>query len=311
MLAMLAGCAHYERAATNVDRGFNSAILDHEYKHALKAYDHEDYAIAATSFENLVDRLPESPEREEVLYKQGVAYFKLRNYHDADETFKNYLTRYPSGRFLADVTQEEARVAVERTKPNPVATELLDAAKKDLSTLTKLEAQHPTDPEVKYLLGNIQYELGHYEQAGQKYLEAQSLQAAYMEKDLIRERMFINNQGQPVVLTPADLDKLDRERHPLVIFDAYPFRSRNNTDAFGAQQVYKVVTGKIRNQGSKVLHNVSIDVRFVNAVSDILDVQVVQIGRLYPNEVKAFLARAENYDSLLNIVRVEYVPRAE
>lgn len=307
----LAGCATYERATETTENVFTLGALDHEYRKAMKAYERENYALAATSFENLVDRLPESHRREEVLYRQGVAYLRLRDYHDADETFIEYLDRYPSGRYTSDVTQNLARVAVEREGHNRVAVELLEDAKRDLERLQALEGTHPADPEIKYLMGNIYYELGQYQEAGKKYFEAQALEAAYSERELIKQRMFINAQGEQQVLTPEDLAALERERTPLVIYDTYPYRSRNDDEPFSAAQVYAVMTGKIRNQGSQTLRDVTIEVRFLNAIDDILDVQYLRMGTMRPGEVRAFLAKANLYDDINNVMRVEFVARGD
>lgn len=269
-----------------------------------------NYKLAAGMFESLLDRLPESGRREGVLYFQGDAYLQFKNYHDAETAFDEYLARYASGRFRAEVGQGLMRIDAERSEPDPAALERIEAAKNDRLLLLELEKEHPTDPRVKYLLGNILYELGHYEQAGQKYFEATTLSAAFDSQELIRRRLAVGSDGEPTTRTPEELQAIARDADPLEVYDVYNYNARNTRGDFGARQAYAVVTGKVRNRGSVARHNVVIEVRFLNARNNILDAQRVRIGTLYPGEAGSFLARAHNFDSLFNIEKVDFIARS-
>src|SRR5205085_3689733 len=139
---------------------------------------------------------------------------------------------YPSGPYQTEASQDLVRIIAERSTPNPVAEERLQASKKNLDELVKLEKDYPTDPQIKYYLGNIYYELGQYKDAGRYYFQAQAFEAAYKEKELIKERLFINGQGEPETLTPTVLQQLEKERNPLVVFDKRTYYERNHQDAF-------------------------------------------------------------------------------
>ncbi|MCH8333849.1 hypothetical protein IIC65_07945 [Candidatus Sumerlaeota bacterium] len=242
---------------------------------------------------------------------QGVAYLELKNYYDAERVLQGYILDYRGGRYEEEAALYCAAIATARAELGHAAEARLEAAIGDLNRLLELEKEHPSDPEIKYQLGNIYYEVGEYEDAGKKYFEAQELEAAYRQNELVMRRLFINDQGEPEALSPGALQRIERERHPLVIFDKMTYYQRRTSSSFSARQVYAVLTGKVRNQGSQSLRGVTIEVRFLNARNQILDVQPVQIGTLGPGEVRAFLARASNYDSLLNITRIDTIARSD
>jgi hypothetical protein len=55
---------------------------------------------------------------------------------------------------------------------------------------------------------------------------------------------------------------------------------------------------------------VELEVRFLNAVGDILDIETISLGTLAPGGVRAFLASANRYDNLFNITNIEVIPRS-
>ena len=309
---LVAGCVACASSPSGIGSAFTSLSLDHQYQTAMGAYERQDYALAVAAIENLIDRLPpKSAQREEIYYKQGVAYLKLKNYYDAERVLQGYILDYRGGRYEEEAALYCAAIATARAELGHAAEARLEAAIGDLNRLLELEKEHPSDPEIKYQLGNIYYEVGEYEDAGKKYFEAQELEAAYRQNELVMRRLFINDQGEPEALSPGALQRIERERHPLVIFDKMTYYQRRTSSSFSARQVYAVLTGKVRNQGSQRVRGVTIEVRFLNARNQILDVQPVQIGTLGPGEVRAFLARASNYDSLLNITRIDTIARSD
>lgn len=289
---------------------FNRAILKNEYQGAVKAYDEKRYGVAATAIENLLDRYPPgSPERGELLYRQAKSYYNLKNFHDAENAANAYLEEFPQGTFKDELGQNVIEMEAARANPDPVETDRLEKSRKDLAELLALEKEHPTDPQIKYYLGNLYYELQNYPEAGKYYFEAQALEAAYKEKELIQKRLFINASGQPETLTPSAVRQIEQEKNPLIIFDKLTYYQRNDQDPFSAGRVYYNITGKVRNQGTQPVRGAELEVRFMDQLNQVLDVQMVRLGTLYPGDVRAFLAQASRYDNILNVANVDIVPR--
>lgn len=304
----MAGCAAADREGPLISPTLKSATLRERYQEAVEAYEKGDYAHALVAVESVLDRFEESPEREELLFIRADSYHQTRNFHDAKIAYENYLEAYPSGRYQAIVRQGLMRIPAERAEIQTAAAERVESARRDLNALLALEQEFPRDPQVKYLIGNRYYQTEEYEKAGQYYFEAQALEAAFKEKDLIQQRLYIDENGEPKAMTPSALRELSRQQEPLVVFDVYPYRERG-TDAFNSRLVYANVSGKVRNQAQRTLHDVVLEVRFLNTTGDVLDVQVVPIGTLPPGGVRAFLASARHYDNLFNITDVEVIPR--
>lgn len=301
------GCAAADPRGA-ISPTLKSAALRQHYQEAVNAYDVGDYAGALVSIEHVLDRFPPSPQREELLFIRADSYHQSHNYHDAENAYTEYLEAYPSGRYRAIVSQGLLRIPAEMAEPEMAAEERVKAAERDLDQLRALELEFPRDPRVKYLIGNLYYQTADYARAGAYYFEAQSLEAAYKEKDLVRQRLYIDTRGEPQAMTPSALRDLALQADPLVVFDVYPYRERG-ADPFNARLVYANVSGKVRNQAQRALHDVVLEVRFLNALGDVLDVEVIPVGTIPPGGVRAFLASASHYDNLFNITDVEVIPR--
>lgn len=289
---------------------FNKVVLYPKYRAAMSDFKKANYTEAISEYENLLTRYPRgSMLHEKMLYHQAVSYFRIRDYHDAERRYRDYQQWYPAGDYLADVQQSMVRVEAARAAPNPAAEERLQAAVDNRDKLLALEGEHPTDPLIKYHLGNIFYQLGEYKQAGEYYFAAQALEAAYLEKDLVRNRLAMDASGQPTTYTPDDLLRQAVEKDPVEVFDVITYYDRNSENAFNARQAFYLLTGKARNRGTAVLKNVVVEVRFVNALNQMLDFQTVSLGTMYPGDVLPFKAQARHFDNILNIHDYEIYTR--
>jgi tetratricopeptide (TPR) repeat protein len=310
VLAMVfAGCASGDLDGRGFSPSMKSAKVMDRHGEAVAAYEAGDYARALVVIENTLDRIGPSAEREELVFIRADAHHQLRNFHDAEQAYGQYLREYPEGRYRAIVTQGRLRIPAERAEPQAAAAERLEAARRDLEALRALERDFPRDPQIKYLIGNLHYEMEDYDRAGRYYFEAQAIEAAYKEKDLIRQRLFIDEEGEPRAMTPSALGEYERQLRPLVVFDVYPYRQRS-TDSLEPRLVYANVSGKVRNQGTETLHDVVLEVRFLNALGNVLDIETIAVGTVPPGGVRAFLASANRYDNLFNITQIEVIPRS-
>lgn len=301
LASFLGGCAQYHRW-----------VLRDDYANAVGLFDQGHYGDAIASIESLLDRYPaEAPERGELIYLKGKAQFLLKDFQSAQAAIQSYVEEYPNGPRQSEAAESLVKIAEAKATQTPLNEDRLRQSLNDIETLYKLEMEHPSDPRIKYYLGNAYYEVGNYKKAGRYYFEAQAIEAAYKQKDLIQQRLFINAKGEPEALTPDAIKRIEKDNDPVVVFDILSYYQRNENDLFHSlsRQTAYNITGKVRNQGSAPLNNVTVEVRFVNAVNQVLDIENVRVGRLEPGEVRPFLAQSAGYDSILNITRVETFPR--
>jgi tetratricopeptide (TPR) repeat protein len=230
LAVVFSGCASGDLDGRGFSPTLKSGSVKDRHGEAVEAYEAGDFAGALIAVENALDRLEASPAREELLFIRADSHHQLRNFHDAERAYAQYLSEYPEGRYRAAVTQGQLRIPAERAEPQTVAAERVEAARRDLEALLALERDYPRDPQLKYLIGNRYYETENYGEAGRYYFEAQAIEAAYKEKELIRQRLYIDEEGQPKALTPSALGEYERQLRPLVVFDVYPYRQRG-TDA--------------------------------------------------------------------------------
>ena len=336
-LLLLTGCSTVASVPAKFSDGFVWLALDHEYRAANRTFKKaikqegktpeqnlmwsrwafrrgkglRSYGEAATAYENLLGRYPESGRREKMLFNLGLVYFRMQDYHDAAETFLTYRERYPDGRYFEESALNITRVQVAAAEPHPETQELLERSKDQLEQLLDLEQTYPANAQVKYYLGGAYYTLEEFNMAAQKYNEAVTLDAAYHEKELIENQMYVNEDGVFAALTPEVRERLRKDRDPVVVYDVNKYFSSNRLSQWTPSADSVIVTGLVRNQGSETLRNVQLEVRFLDAVRKILDVKFVNIGVLAPETVHSFIVQGARYDTLYNIREVQIIPRID
>ena len=284
--------------------------LNEKYRAAQRSFNEGNYALAATQYETLSDRYPTSPRRQQLMVNQAIALYTLGSYFDSRIVFHNYLAEFPEGTYATDATEYLKMIDTMLAPGGSVQEERLLAAKSDLGELNRLLLEHPHDPNVLYAIGNLYWEMGNSTEAVRYYYMARESDAAYQEKTLIKQRMMIDAAGKPVPQTQDSIDRANREKQPLIVFNTTDYKARDDSE-FGGNLRFFVVTGLLRNQGSRLLDNVYVEAVFYNKARQVMDTQVVRIGAISPGNVRAFRVEAESYDNLYNIESYELRPTWE
>ena len=299
-LLALGGCASFNLWATEVR-------LAPQLQRANDHFDRGEYFEAAALYENLADRYPLGTEkRAQILMRQGIAFYKKAAYHEARDQFLDLLEQYPAGQSAEDARYYLATIDYYMSSDSPARLDAVAAAEQDLDELQTLLKAHPHDPSILEAIGNLFFELERYDEALEYYRQAGQFSAANTEKLLAQRRMYVAEDGQFRLITPAVARELDKEDNPLVVFGRNDYHERANSDFNQASKRYHVTGGKVRNQSKRILRNVVVEVSFLNTNFDVLDVELVQLGTMAPGMVKPFIASADNYDNLYNIDHVEF-----
>jgi tetratricopeptide (TPR) repeat protein len=244
------------------------------------------------------------------LYNQGLAYYRLKCYNEATETLYHYINEYGMGDFQSPAGAVWANIVVEQGELTEATKERRAEARQHLEDLLVLERANPNDAEIKLDLGNLYYNQHDWELAGQKYFEAQALDAAMQEKEVIANRLRIDEEGRPYVKRPLEVNQDFINNNPLIVEDEYPYHERAVGDTgFRAERTYAVVTAKVTNRSDRILDDVEVEVWFMDAMQRPVDIAIRPIGTLGPGETRAFMARAIHYDDLYNIDDIEFFPR--
>jgi tetratricopeptide (TPR) repeat protein len=271
---------------------------------ADRAFDNQEYILAAARYEALQDQYPETSIRQDIIFRQGIALYSASAYHESRIVFLGYLEKYPHGQYLEDVEEYVRKIDLLMSKATPAAAKRLAdlRTRADLNELFALLADHPTDARVLEAIGDTQWKLGNYEEAVAYYYKANQIVSTREERNLNNSKLILDDDGQPIPLTPEILNQMDVRRRPLRVYGMHTYTSRSPSgDAGGDIQFYNL-TGSVRNQGNELLCGVEVEVIYRDITESVLDVDYVKIGTLGPGEVKTFLSRADSYDNLYNIV---------
>lgn len=271
---------------------------------ADKAFEERHYVLAAARYESLKDHYPDTPMREDLVFRQGVALYSVTSYHEARGVFDEYLDEFPAGRYRSDAGGYIRKIDLLMSRATPAEAKKLEQAraKADLDVLTKLMEEHPTDWRVQEAIGDIHWKLGEYGKALDYYLEARRIASTYEERKLNNGRLILDDEGKPVPVNPEILKKMEVERHPVRVYDLHTYKARNLRSETGGDIQFYNLTGSLRNQGEHLLRNVQLQVVYKDIGGNVLDVDRVKIGTLGPGEVRSFLSTARNYDNLFNII---------
>jgi tetratricopeptide (TPR) repeat protein len=273
---------------------------------ANKAFESMDYTMAATRYKSIRDRYPDSPRLEDLMMRQAISHYSIADYHQARDVLLACQKEYPNGRHSADAGEYLKKIDVFMLRETKADLAVLEKATEDLDQLVRLTVKHPGDHRILTAIGNLHWELGNYDDAIRHYHDAQMIAATYEERDLKNDRLVLDNQGKPVPLTPRNMKELEIERHPVMVYDLHEYHSRRADGVLGGDLQFFNLSGRIMNRSLRYIQNITIEVRFLNAQLNILDVQNVYIGTLGPGHIRSFLVKADSYDNLYNIVDYEY-----
>jgi tetratricopeptide (TPR) repeat protein len=260
-----------------------------------------DFNVVIPRLLQAMSKYPDTDAALAARFWLGVAYEKVRGYRDAMEMFDEYLRRAPEGPYAKESAVHLARLHEEYDaqfkRPEQLTTEI--------KALTAALENDPADDALRLKLAGLLWQLGDYDQAGAIYAELVSRNRQFLENEEIKKRMGFLPNGQYIVLSPAEVQRRDREANPLKIHNKNHFRS--GPDLITREFRFYVVTGQVMNQSDSILYGVQVIVTIYGFGGVVFDTNTVNIGTLNPGETRAFSVRFSNFENIDNIDRYECI----
>ena len=292
------GCAAPRRTVAAIE----TSELDSAYLDLREAR----YGRATAKYLLILQQEPNRPQAEEARFRLGECYFHMRAYMDAGAQFQRYLSDYPDGAFANDARQYIAKLRgieeEERQKAELRKKEMLARLKhwRDVSQ------REPDDAEALVQVGHALWDLEEYEDAAREYLRAIKLDTEKRHDRLISSRLSFEEDGTVTVLTPAELERRERERNPIVVSNTHAYRG--GRDIFTYEPRWFIVTGQVVNRSSGTVRDVGVLVTIFDFAGHVLDSAGYRIGAMRPGQVRAFSVRFTNFENIYNIDRYECEP---
>lgn len=298
------GCVTYQEIA-----------LADDVRLAKKRFSQKRYLVARAMYRRLVEKYPDGPVRQEMMIQIGRCFFndQVKSLHDARMAYMEYIEAYPGGAFVNEARESIQSIDNVHAIRKTTYEMRVGALAKKIETIKNQIQRDPdnstlyNNAELYYTLGNALWKLKRYEEAVDAYLKCQELHPPYKDEALIAQRMAVDADGNIVPLTPEIQEEIARERNPLIVFDDYAYNSRMANDFLSAREVFYNINGLVRNQSTRNIRNVLVEVRFFNAAKQILDVQREHIGTMPPGAIRAFGVQSSRYDNIYNISSYECV----
>ena len=83
---------------------------------------------------------------------------------------------------------------------------------------------------------------------------------------------------------------------------------KSGRDLLTRERKFYVVTGQVRNRSDSILYGVQVIVTLYGFGNVVYDTNTVNIGRMNPDEVRAFTVRFSNFPNIDDMNRHEVVP---
>lgn len=283
------------------NRVIDSYAANREVEEARRMMEVGDYNVVIPRLLHLISKYPESRAANEARYLLGVAYYKINGYRDAIDMFNEYLRMAPKGKYADKSAEYVAKLMEEYKQKFPTAEELdagIEAARK------KLEAD-PKSLAAQLELADLMWKRGDYSRAGRLYWTIVQGHPEYAQDATVKSRIELLPGGEYTVLTPVEVQRRQIAAQPVVVVNVNAFHS--GADLFTRQPKYYVVTGQVVNRGDSVLYGVQVIVTIFGFGNVVYDTNTVTIGRMNPEEIRAFSVRFSSFENISNIYRHECV----
>ncbi len=292
------GCVAHRQV---VHAGHANGELDHAYRDMVEG----NYLSAVTTYLLVVQRDESRPgARQEARFRLGECYYLMRSYVESGIQFQRYLADYPDGAFVSEAKQylQKLQGIEDQQRKQEELQRKEDQAR--LKKWQEVATKQPSNAEAAAQVGHALWDLGEYEDAARQYLRAVHLDASNRDDRLIGSRLEFHDDGSATVLTPAELERREKERNPIVIFNKYGYRG-GGQDLFDAEPRWYIVTGEVVNRSTRTVRDVQVAVTIYDFSGHVLDTAGYGVGAMRPGQIRAFTVRFGNFENIYNIDRYE------
>ena len=294
LVVVLVACAH-----------LTNPTLQRDLRSADKSFHNKQYGIAVTKYLSLLEGLDPGTTHASVLFRLAECYYNLNSYYDARQSFESYLKLYPD---REDADRSRRYLEKIRREYDKREAQYQAGIQKEMERISELKAlveKNFQNARYHFELGNAYWNLAQYQEAVKEYFQAIELDRSYKQNALIKSRLIFDLEGNVIPFTPRERIELEREKEPIVIYNTFGARAR---DWYRSQQNKYIVTGQAKNQSTRPVLNLRIEVTLVNTYGNVLDVKTTYLGNVFPQEVRSFRADFANISDVANIDRFECKP---
>jgi len=242
--------------------------------------------------------------RQEARFRLGECYYNMRSYMESGIQFQRYLADYPDGAFVPEAKQYLEKlqgIEDQERQQQELQTKENEARLKKWRETARRE---PGSAEAAAQVGHALWDLGEYEDAAREYSRAVKLDPVKRDDKTIRSRLVFHQDGTATVLTPAEIERREKERNPIVIYNKHSYMA-GGQDLYSAEPRYFIVTGEVVNRSSRTLRDVEVAVTISDFAGHVLDAASCNIGAMRPGRIKPFTAKFGNFENIYNIDRYE------
>ena len=250
---------------------------------------------------NVMSKYPASQSAMEARYWLGLAYYKIGGFRDAIDLFNEYVKLAPKGKYAEKAANYVAQISEEYNQKFPTAQKLDEA----IDAMAQEVAKAPDDLAKQLELADLLWKRGDYTDAGLIYKAVVAKRPEYAKDAAVAARVEFLPNGECTLLTPLEIQRRQAEAQPLIVINTSSFHS--GRDLFTREQRFYSVTGQVVNRGDSVLYGVQVVITLYGFGNAVFDTNTVSIGRMNPNEVRAFSVRFSNFDNIENVNRYECV----
>jgi len=275
---------------------------------AEKDFQAERYYLALAKYNGVLRNAPDGPLASECVHRLGQCHLNIGSLQRAQEYFREYLETYPDGKRIESASMYLAEVDERAQAKTKQAQQTLEQVWMRVQANQEAVNNNPDNVQKRMELADAFWDARSYDRSAREYLRAIEIDPAMRENEVLLSRLQFGPYGDVTILTPEELQRRERERNPIEVFNTQAYTGGRDSFSF-VRRLY-VVTGQVRNRSSRVVYGAGVEVTIYDMLG-VLDTRTAFFGTLAPGEVRAFSLGMTNFQDINDVARYECQPLFE
>jgi len=287
LLGLIIVCEACVTGGSSRDEDFASS---RSLKEADQFFNQEEYRTALAQYSAyLYSPFLNKKEMPYARYKVGLCHYMIGQYDDALQTLEILVKESPDAPFVPQARELMQKCQNQINQRNQqLAGEQKDLQQK-IVQYEEFVKSNPDNAEYHFQLGGYYWDYGRYQDAVAEYGKASQLNPAYLQQDVLRQRVRITDNGEFVVRNPLlEFNKMD----PVQVQAKMERVERSNW--LGTTESLRV-SGVVENTGLRDVHNLNLEISIYDFNDTVQDTRMANIGTLIAGGKRDFAVMMTRY----------------
>lgn len=269
------------------------------------------YHQAAVQISLFLREHPYTPQKEEAVYYLAKCYYEMRNYYLAAQTFQDYLTNWPNGRWANEAYGFLSSINDKLQKDTYSKQELEEEYQRLAFAYKEILGKKIPKDKIYLEIGNIYWEQGKDEKAREAYSKAIATNPSLRTRSWLIKRIQALQRGEKGLKPQITVFNEHLQDIEEVIKSKIRIEDNAGVEEYREAEYVlgkaTVISGEVENRGNEGVLHLRILITAYDFYRRVLNSSYAYIGRLDPGAVSSFSVTVKNI-SKDQIHQVTYKP---